>query len=61
MPADDEVPIKLYAASVNPLDWHFMRGKPMFVRLMMGGLLSPKYKILGCDIAGRVEVERKEV
>jgi len=27
---DDEVLIKLYAASVNPLDWHFMRGKPFF-------------------------------
>jgi NADPH:quinone reductase-like Zn-dependent oxidoreductase len=52
---DDEVLIKLCAASVNPLDWHFMRGKPLPARLMMGALRRPKHKILGCDIAGRVE------
>src|ERR1700690_1169350 len=59
-PADDEVLIKLCAASVNPLDWHFMRGKPLFVRLM-SGLLAPKIKVLGCDIAGRVEAVGKHV
>jgi NADPH:quinone reductase-like Zn-dependent oxidoreductase len=55
-PADNEVLIKLSAASANPFDWHVMRGKPFFVRLMMGGLFAPKHTILGCDIAGRVEV-----
>ncbi len=60
-PTDDEVLIKLFAASVNPLDRHFMRGKPLPARLMMGGLLRPKYKILGADIAGRVEAVGKNV
>src|ERR1035438_2433784 len=59
-PADDQVLIKLCAASVNPLDWHFMRGKPLFVRLM-SGWRTPKIKVLGCDIAGRVEAVGKHV
>lgn len=58
---DDEVLIKLCAASVNPLDWHFMRGKRLLVRLMAAGLLRPKHKILGCAIAGRVEAVGKNV
>jgi len=57
-PADDEVLIKLYAASVNPLDQHLMRGD---VRLMGGGLLKPKHKGLGADIAGRVEAVGRNV
>ncbi len=60
-PADDEVLIKLYAASVNPFDWHLMRGKPWFLRLMIGGLRKPKYQVLGCDIAGRVEAVGRQV
>ncbi len=55
IPKDDEVLIKVHAASVNPLEWHFMRGKPLFMRLAVSGLLKPKNKILGVDIAGRVE------
>jgi NADPH:quinone reductase-like Zn-dependent oxidoreductase len=54
-PADDEVLIKVRAASVNPLDWHLMRGKPLFVRLMMGGLRKPKTTRPGVDVAGQVE------
>jgi NADPH:quinone reductase-like Zn-dependent oxidoreductase len=54
-PADNEVLIKLYAASVNPVDLHLMRGKPFFLRLMSGGLRTPKRKVPGHDIAGRVE------
>jgi NADPH:quinone reductase-like Zn-dependent oxidoreductase len=54
-PKDDEVLIKVHAASVNASDWRFLRAKPFLVRLMAGGLLKPKYKILGSDIAGRVE------
>ena len=50
-PADSEVLIRLHAASVNPLDFHQMRGH---VRLVTG-LRGPKQPILGCDIAGRVE------
>jgi NADPH:quinone reductase-like Zn-dependent oxidoreductase len=54
-PADNEVLIKLYAASVNPVDLHLIRGKPFFLRLMSGGLRAPKRKVPGHDIAGRVE------
>ena len=59
-PADDEVLIKLYAASVNPVDSYFMRG-PLFFLPMIGGLLKPKHKVLGCDIAGRVEAVGRNV
>lgn len=53
-PADDEVLIAVRAASVNPYDWHFMRGTPKFVRLFMG-LGGPKFAGLGADVAGVVE------
>jgi NADPH:quinone reductase-like Zn-dependent oxidoreductase len=52
--ADNQVLIKICAASVNPLDWHFMRGEPLFIRLITG-LRKPKHNVLGSDIAGRVE------
>jgi NADPH:quinone reductase-like Zn-dependent oxidoreductase len=51
---DGEVLIKVRTASVNPLDWHFMRGAPYFVRLMTG-LRKPKIARLGVDVAGQVE------
>ena len=53
-PEDDEVLIKVHAASVNSWDWDLLRGKPFANRLMFG-LLKPKIKILGVDVAGRVE------
>jgi NADPH:quinone reductase-like Zn-dependent oxidoreductase len=53
-PDADEVLVKVLAASVNAADWHLMRGKPLFSRATLG-LLRPKHKILGVDIAGRVE------
>ena len=53
-PNDDEVLIKVRAASVNPIDWHFMRGTPYFLR-MMTGLRKPKVIRLGFDVAGQVE------
>src|SRR5208337_4629665 len=52
--------IKIYAASVNPLDSFSMRG-PLFFLPMIGGLLKPKYKVIGCDIAGRVEAVGRHV
>jgi NADPH:quinone reductase-like Zn-dependent oxidoreductase len=52
--ADNQVLVKVHAASVNPLDWHFMRGEPRFIRLITG-LRKPKHSILGSDIAGRVQ------
>jgi NADPH:quinone reductase-like Zn-dependent oxidoreductase len=53
IPKNDEVLIRIQATSVNPLDWRILRGKPFLIRL--GGLRTPKHKILGVDIAGRVE------
>ena len=58
---DEEVLVKVQAASVNAGDWHLMRGDPFFIRLMFGGLLKPKFKTLGFDIAGRVEAVGKNV
>ncbi|MFJ8261137.1 NAD(P)-dependent alcohol dehydrogenase [Rummeliibacillus sp. NPDC094406] len=55
----NEVLVKIHAASVNSWDWDLLRGKPFMNRL--GGLLKPKYKILGADIAGRVEAIGREV
>src|SRR5260221_11357157 len=59
-PADDQILIKVYAASVNPLDWKTMRVRSI-IRLMSGGLLTTKNKVLGVDIAGRVEAVGKDV
>ena len=53
-PGDDEVLLKIRAVSVNVADWRSMRGKPLFSRATLG-LLRPKYKILGVDVAGTVE------
>ncbi len=53
-PKDDEVLVKVRAASVNAGDWHLLRADPFLTRLAFG-LLRPKYKVLGADIAGRVE------
>ena len=53
-PGAGEVLVKVLAVSVNPADWHSMRGKPLFSRATLG-LVLPKHKILGVDIAGRVE------
>jgi len=52
---EDEVLIRIHASSVNARDWRFMRANPFFIRLAPGGLLHPKNKILGADVAGRVE------
>jgi len=59
VPKDDEVLIKIHAAALNAADWHLLRADPLIVRLMVGGLLRPKHKILGADIAGRIEAVGK--
>jgi NADPH:quinone reductase-like Zn-dependent oxidoreductase len=58
-PKDDEVLIKVYAASVNAYDWHFLTADIFLIRVMGGGLLKPKNTRLGADIAGRVEAVGK--
>jgi NADPH:quinone reductase-like Zn-dependent oxidoreductase len=52
-PADNEVLIKLYAASVNPLDLFLLKGAPW--NRAIPGMRTPKCQVIGCDIAGRVE------
>jgi NADPH:quinone reductase-like Zn-dependent oxidoreductase len=53
-PADDEVLLRVHAASINPADWHFLRGIPYIARMQFG-LRKPKDSILGCDVAGYIE------
>lgn len=60
-PKDDEVLIKVYAASVNKYDWHFLTADIFLIRVMGGGMLKPKYTRLGADIAGRVEAVGRNV
>jgi NADPH:quinone reductase-like Zn-dependent oxidoreductase len=59
-PADDEVLVKVHAASVNPLDWHYLEGTPYLVRID-GGFGKPENPRLGVDFAGTVEAVGKSV
>lgn len=54
-PKPDEVLVNVYATSVNYADWAYVRGKPFLVRLIGAGLLKPSNRILGVDLAGKVE------
>jgi NADPH:quinone reductase-like Zn-dependent oxidoreductase len=60
VPKDNEVLIRVRAASVNPYDWHFMRGMPYFLRLG-AGLRKPRVARLGVDAAGQVETVGRNV
>ncbi len=57
---DDQVLVRVQAASVNPVDWHRMRGLPYFIRASEG-LAKPKNPGLGADVAGRVEAVGRNV
>jgi NADPH:quinone reductase-like Zn-dependent oxidoreductase len=59
-PADDELLVRVQAASVNPLDWHYVRGTPYLVR-MDSGLGKPDNPRLGVDFAGTVEAVGRSV
>jgi NADPH:quinone reductase-like Zn-dependent oxidoreductase len=59
-PKDDEVLIKVHAASVNDWDWGLLKGNSFVIRMLFG-LLKPKIKILGVDIAGQVEAIGRNV
>src|SRR3982750_2858813 len=60
VPSDDQVLIKVRAASINPYDWHFIRGIPYILRLE-AGLRKPKVLRIGGDVAGQVEAVGKNV
>jgi NADPH:quinone reductase-like Zn-dependent oxidoreductase len=60
-PKDNEVLVKVHAASVIAADWAYVRGKPFLIRLMGQGLLKPKYQIIGSDMAGQVEAVGRNV
>lgn len=59
-PAAGQVRVRVRAASVNPYDWHFMRGSPYFMRLM-SGIGRPEINRLGVDFAGVVEAVGEDV
>src|SRR5260370_37244543 len=61
-PADDQLLVKVRAAAVNPLDWHFIEGTPYIGRFLFGfGARKPKDTRLGVDFAGTVEAVGKNV
>lgn len=60
-PDDNQIVIRIRAASLNPLDWHYMEGTPYLARLLEFGLLKPKVTRLGVDYAGTVEAVGKNV
>src|SRR5438128_10124343 len=60
VPRDNEVAIRVREASVNPIDWHYLRGTPYIARIMFG-LRKPRVTRLGIDVAGRVEAVGKKV
>ena len=57
-PKDNEVLVKVHAASANPADWHTMRAKPFLAR-MANGLLKPKIPRLGADLGGALRRSAK--
>src|ERR1700686_4553036 len=61
VPNDDQILVKVRAASVNPYDWHFVEGTPKIMRLMGVGLRKPKDTRLGVDFSGTVEAIGKNV
>ena len=61
VPNDDQLLVRVRAASVNPYDWHFIEGTPYIMRMMGVGLRKPKDTRLGVDFAGTVEAVGKNV
>src|SRR5215510_3117384 len=58
---DDEVLVRVRAASVHPDVWHVVTGLPYALRLMGNGIGKPKYRVPGSDLAGIVESVGKSV
>ena len=53
IPKAGQVLVRVHAASINDWDWEILRGHSLLVR-MLHGLFTPKVRVIGCDIAGRV-------
>ena len=60
-PSDDQLLVRVHAASINPYDWHFIEGTPYVMRAMGVGLRKPKNIRLGTDFAGTVEAVGKNI
>lgn len=60
-PKDNEVLIDVHASSINSWDWEILQGKPFVNRIMVGLRKPTRIKILGCDIAGRIEAVGRNV
>src|SRR2546428_10365418 len=61
IPSEDQLLVKVRAASVNPLDWHYIEGTPYLMRAMGVGLRKPKDIRIGVDYAGTVEAVGRNV
>ncbi len=61
VPKDNQVLVKVHAASVNALDWRRFEFSPILARLVGGGLLKPKNTSMGVDVAGQVEAVGSKV
>ncbi len=61
VPNDNQVLVRVRAAAINPLDWHYMEGSPYIARLLGFGLVKPKNPRLGVDYSGTVEAAGKNV
>ena len=59
-PGDNDILIRIKAVSLNPLDWHYMRGTPFFFRFA-SGFPKPKHTIIGADMSGVIEAIGKNV
>ena len=60
-PKDNEVLIKVHAASINYIDWQILTGESLFLRMMTLGPFKPRHRILGDDLAGQIESVGKNV
>src|SRR5207247_8481700 len=60
-PKENQILVKVHAASINAGDYRIMRANPSFIRLMGEGFLKPKDTRFGSDVAGRVEAVGRNV
>jgi NADPH:quinone reductase-like Zn-dependent oxidoreductase len=61
VPGDDQVLVRVRAAALNPLDWHYLEGTPYIARPLAFGFFAPKETRLGVDYAGTIEAVGKSV